>query len=140
MCVPGAGSGSSSSQPVEIDAESQEDEPQFQIDHIVAEKIEGGRLYYKVKWTGYLESDNTWEPSSGLAHCEDILEDWVCEKQRRARQFETDHAKRYITLKCVMYLRSFFVWPIYATALTCALCVSCVGSAVWLHLLLLLLR
>ena len=36
---------------------------------------------YLVKWVGYPESSNSWEPKSNLAHAPDVVKDWERRKK-----------------------------------------------------------
>jgi len=38
----------------------------FEIEDILDSKREGRRLYYLIKWKGYPDSENSWEPLSGI--------------------------------------------------------------------------
>ena len=33
-----------------------------------------GQLEYLVKWVGYPENQNTWEPKSNLTHCPELIQ------------------------------------------------------------------
>ena len=45
------------------------DEENFEVETIVDKKIEGDKQLYLIKWKGYPESDNTWEPFENLTEC-----------------------------------------------------------------------
>ena len=45
------------------------DVQQYAVEAILGERIEGGQPRYLVKWVGYGEEHNTWEPRSNLADC-----------------------------------------------------------------------
>ncbi|GAA6026234.1 hypothetical protein JCM8202_000461 [Rhodotorula sphaerocarpa] len=66
--------------PEPIDVEG---EQEWQIEAIVDEKGKGSQRQFLVKWTGYPDSENTWEP---LAHVEDTaaLDDW--ERRQRGEE------------------------------------------------------
>ncbi len=44
----------------------------YDVEKIVNKKIVNGKLFYFVKWEGYSDEDNTWEPAKNLSHL-DIL-------------------------------------------------------------------
>eukprot|EP01066_Platyproteum_vivax_P012809 Platyproteum_vivax@DN5822_c0_g1_i1.p1 len=50
---------------------------EFLVEDIISYKILNNELYFLVKWEGYLDDENTWEPASNLTHCDDILNDFL---------------------------------------------------------------
>lgn len=65
-----------------------EDEEFFPVKGIVEEEHRDDGLYYLVHWEGYDNpEDYTWEPSSHLEHCVDIILSW--EKTKAGGRGET---------------------------------------------------
>ncbi|RMZ90718.1 hypothetical protein DV736_g2048, partial [Chaetothyriales sp. CBS 134916] len=49
----------------------------YQVEHIVKHKKSAGRILYKIKWHGYPDSENTWEPEENLLpHCRGALQQY----------------------------------------------------------------
>lgn len=51
----------------------------FTVERIIRKKVVAGKTYYKIKWLGYPNSDNTWESLSDLVdtfHCVPIIEEF----------------------------------------------------------------
>ena len=46
---------------------------EFEIDAIVDERVVNGENQYLIKWHGYLEDDNTWEPLSHVKNTEALI-------------------------------------------------------------------
>jgi hypothetical protein len=50
---------------------------EYMIEKIVAQEKQGNRWMYKVRWTGYEEKDDTWQPLTDLNGCKETVEDFV---------------------------------------------------------------
>ena len=48
----------------------------YEVERIVAHKIEKGTLRYLVKWVGYDDKENTWEPEQNL-RCPRIVREYM---------------------------------------------------------------
>ncbi|KAI1285749.1 Chromobox -like protein 3 [Halotydeus destructor] len=69
--------------------DGQAEEEEFQVERIIKKRVRGGVVEYFLKWKGYEESDNTWEPRDNL-NCEDLIE--AFEKQEREKQKKVKEA------------------------------------------------
>ena len=54
--------------PIEIDGEEE-----YEVEDILDAKYFGKTLKFLVKWKGYQDHDNTWEPETSLTNCSEIL-------------------------------------------------------------------
>ncbi|XP_077340116.1 M-phase phosphoprotein 8 [Lithobates pipiens] len=54
-------------------AESEDEEDVFEVESILDAKIEGGKVFYQVRWKGYDSSGDTWEPEAHLDDCKEVL-------------------------------------------------------------------
>jgi Chromo (CHRromatin Organisation MOdifier) domain len=54
-------------------------EEEFQVEHIVSHRCQGQskKLQYLIKWEGYPDSDNTWEPADQV-HAPDLVKQYHC--------------------------------------------------------------
>ena len=41
----------------------------YEVEDVVEKKTENNITMYLVKWKGFSDVDNTWEPLEGLKHC-----------------------------------------------------------------------
>jgi predicted aspartyl protease len=53
-----------------------EGEEEYEVDHIRDSKVFGRSLKYLVRWTGYGEGEDTWEPAKNLAHSPDKVSEF----------------------------------------------------------------
>lgn len=45
----------------------------YEVENIIDKKIEDGNTLYLVKWKGYTEKSNSWEPVSSFKNCKNLL-------------------------------------------------------------------
>ncbi|CAK9229645.1 unnamed protein product, partial [Sphagnum troendelagicum] len=63
------------------------EEGMFEIEAIRKKRIRKGKKEYFVKWRGWQEKDNTWEPYEHIQRCSDILEKFENRSRRGKRKF-----------------------------------------------------
>lgn len=51
-------------------------EEEYEVEKIIEHAGSGKSVKYLVKWKGYKDKENTWEPKSNLAHATDLLEEY----------------------------------------------------------------
>jgi hypothetical protein len=60
-----------------LDSDEEEDEKEededYEVERILEKKGTGKRLRYLVKWIGWPEEDNTWEPVENLTNAKDLI-------------------------------------------------------------------
>jgi hypothetical protein len=56
----------------------------YEVDSIVGKKDHKGKTYYKVRWVGYGQKDDTWEPEENLKNCEDAITTYMNKVQCNA--------------------------------------------------------
>jgi hypothetical protein len=70
----------SSRQHYQRPADEDELEEEFQVEKIIRSEMRGGKLLYYIKWKGYSDAENTWEPESNLVNCPELLQDFKASK------------------------------------------------------------
>ena len=69
-------------------------EEDYEVEYIANEEKQGRKIMLLVKWRGWPESDNTWEPRSSLVgSCDMALRVWATLQERLA-DFDVPHAER----------------------------------------------
>eukprot|EP01112_Ceratiomyxa_fruticulosa_P023317 TRINITY_DN8856_c0_g2_i2.p1 TRINITY_DN8856_c0_g2~~TRINITY_DN8856_c0_g2_i2.p1 ORF type:complete len:207 (-),score=45.19 TRINITY_DN8856_c0_g2_i2:60-680(-) len=72
------------SQEIDVDNEDEnEEEEEYTVEKILDSKITSEGKKYLVKWEGYSEKDNSWEPRENLSNCPALL-----------KKFEASHKKK----------------------------------------------
>ncbi|VUC22823.1 unnamed protein product [Clonostachys rosea] len=58
---------------------------QWEVERIVDSQIDADTMehFYKVQWKGYSSKENTWEPKSNLASCQDALKEYERQKKKK---------------------------------------------------------
>jgi hypothetical protein len=64
------------------------DDDIYQCERIVAQRLAKGVTQHNVKWAGYGDKDNTWEPIENLAGCEEFIADFKEREKTRIAQLE----------------------------------------------------
>jgi hypothetical protein len=54
----------------------QQDEDLYVVESIIGKKVVEGKVYYRVKWQGYPDSDSTWEKLSHLRYVSAMVRDY----------------------------------------------------------------
>ena len=66
-------------------------EPECEIELIKDSKLVRGRLHFLIKWQGYPNEENTWEPADSLHNAEDIIRDFYARHPSAPRRINLLH-------------------------------------------------
>ncbi|XP_048191369.1 chromobox protein homolog 3-like [Perognathus longimembris pacificus] len=62
---------------------------EFEVEKIVDQRVLDGQVQYLLKWKGYSDADNTWEPEEHL-NCPELLEDFLNSQKTVLCKSESD--------------------------------------------------
>jgi len=68
-----------------------EPEEEYTVEKILDKRIRGGKTEYLIKWEGYPDSENTWEPEDNL-DCPDLIS--AFEEKTKQKKEEKKRKKR----------------------------------------------
>ena len=50
--------------------------PKYEVEEVLDSRLKRGKLEYLVKWSGYTDDHNTWEPESNLENSKESINDF----------------------------------------------------------------
>ena len=75
---PTAGQRVTPPEPIEV-----EGQPEYEVEEVLDSRLKKGKLEYLIKWSGYTDEYNTWEPVSNLENSKEAIEDFIRKIQAR---------------------------------------------------------
>jgi len=84
-------------EPASDPEEEDEEEEEWEVERIVQKRFrEDETPEYLIKWVGYEEEENTWEPRVNLTHCQELLDEFEETLMDKEEEGESATPKRDI--------------------------------------------
>uniref|UniRef100_U5EY97 Heterochromatin protein 1 n=1 Tax=Corethrella appendiculata TaxID=1370023 RepID=U5EY97_9DIPT len=71
-----------------VSSESGSEEEEYVVEKIVDRRVKNGKIEYYLKWKGYDNSSNTWEPKDHL-DCPDLIKEFENNREKLAKESKT---------------------------------------------------
>ena len=66
--------------------EAEAEAAEYQVESVVKQRTKGGVKEYYVKWVGYSDAENTWEPVENLGNSTELIEEFEAKQKAQATE------------------------------------------------------
>jgi hypothetical protein len=80
---------------------SDDDNEEYYVEKVLAYEDRKNGRYFRLKWKGYDESYNSWEPADNLTHAKESIEEFMKNKPKEVNKKQT--LRRSLRLKYISH-------------------------------------
>ena len=56
---------------------------EFEVEAVLDRRISAGKVQYLIKWKGFDQAENSWEPTVNLVNCRDLVDKFEAQRKQQ---------------------------------------------------------